>query len=65
MMKVPESAYEKWKISVVICYTDVRNGKPSHGGDRKSFRRDDFNLTNRNPWFSSFLISGIPLSMKC
>jgi hypothetical protein len=21
------------------------------------FRSDDFNLTNRNPWFSSFLVS--------
>jgi hypothetical protein len=31
------------------------------GDDRKS---DDFNLTKRNPWFSSFLVSSHPLSRK-
>ena len=29
-----------------------------------NFRSDDFNLTNRNPWFSSFLVSTYPLSRK-
>ena len=37
------------------------NGEPSHGVDRKS---DDFNLTKRNSWFSSFLVSSNPLSRK-
>jgi len=27
-------------------------------------RSDDFDLTNRNPWFSSFLVSTNPLSRK-
>jgi hypothetical protein len=38
------------------------NGQPGRGGDRKTF--DDFNLTKRNPWFSSFLVSSNPLSRK-
>jgi hypothetical protein len=29
-----------------------------------NFQSDDFNFTQRNPWFSSFLVSSIPLSMK-
>jgi hypothetical protein len=34
------------------------NGQPSHSGDSKTLEvSDDFNLTNRNPWFSSFLVS--------
>jgi hypothetical protein len=28
------------------------------------FRSDDFNLTKKNPWFSSFLVSSNPLSRK-
>ena len=29
-----------------------------------NFRSDDFNFIKRNPWFSSFLVSSIPLSKK-
>ena len=25
------------------------NGQPSHGGDRKTFEMDDYNVTNGNP----------------
>ena len=32
------------------------NGQPSHS--------DDFNLTKRNPWFSSLLVSSKPISSK-
>jgi len=39
------------------------NGQPSHGGDRKTVS-DDFNLTKRNRWFISFLVSSNPLSRK-
>jgi hypothetical protein len=35
------------------------SGQPSHSGDR-----DDFNLTKRNHWFSSFLVTSSPLSRK-
>jgi hypothetical protein len=30
----------------------------------ENFRSDDFNITKRNPWFSSFLVSSNPLSRK-
>jgi hypothetical protein len=36
---------------------------PSHGGDLKT-RSNDFNLTIRNPWFSSFFVCTNPLSRK-
>ena len=39
------------------------NGRPSHGDDRKTLS-EDFNWTKRNPWFSSFIVSSNPLSMK-
>jgi hypothetical protein len=55
------SVYDKWNISVVIVTQIFHNGQPGHGGNRKS---DDFNLTKRNPWFSSFLVSSNPLSRK-
>jgi len=29
------------------------SSQPSHGGDRKTL---DFNLTNKNIWFKSFLV---------
>jgi len=29
-----------------------------------NFRSDDFNLTTRNTWFSSFVFSSNPLSRK-
>jgi len=51
----PESVYNKWNISVVICDTDIRNGQSSHNGDRKSFEVMKLNFTNRKPGFSSFL----------
>jgi hypothetical protein len=34
-----------------------------HNGQPK-FRSDDFNMTERNPWFNSFLVSSNPLSRK-
>ena len=37
------------------------NGQPCHGGDRK-ISKCNFNLTNMNPWFSSFLVSSNPIS---
>jgi hypothetical protein len=49
-----EDRIVKWNISVIF-YT----GQPSHGGERKT---DEFNLTRRNPWFSSFLVSSNPIS---
>ena len=33
------------------------NGQPSHGWRPKNFRSDDFNLTERNPYFSSLFVS--------
>ena len=38
-----------WSFATLIFY----NTQPCHGGDRKTFS----NLTKRNPWFSSFLVS--------
>jgi hypothetical protein len=38
MRKGPGSVYDKWKISVVICDTDIPQRQPSHGGDRKLFK---------------------------
>jgi hypothetical protein len=35
------------------------NGQPSLGGEHKTF-----NITKRNLWFSSFLVSSNPLSRK-
>ena len=55
MIKGPDGDYDKLNISMVISYfvtvdqvmiATVRN-----------FQSDDFNLTTRNPWFSSFLVS--------
>jgi hypothetical protein len=43
-----------WSFVIQIFH----NGQPSH------FRSDDFNLTNRKTWFSSFLVSSNPLSRK-
>jgi hypothetical protein len=40
------------------------NVKPDHGGDRKTLEGDDFNLTTRNPWFSSLLVSSRHISRK-
>ena len=40
------------------------NGQPGRGADRKTFESDDFNLTKRNPWFSSILVSSNSLSRK-
>jgi hypothetical protein len=37
MRKGPESVYDKWNISVVICDTDIPLWSTSHGGDRKTF----------------------------
>jgi hypothetical protein len=37
MRKGPGSVYDKWKISVVICDTNIHNDQPSHGGDRRVF----------------------------
>jgi hypothetical protein len=53
MRKEPGSVNDKWNISVVICDTD----SPYRSSD-------DFNLTKRNPWLSSFLVSSNPLSRK-
>jgi len=39
MRKGPESVYDKWNISVVICGTYIHSGQPCHGGDRKTFER--------------------------
>ena len=36
MRKGPESAYDKWNISMVICDMFC-SGQPRHGGDRKTF----------------------------
>jgi len=33
-----------------------------HSGDRTTVQSDDFHLTNRNPWFSSLLVSSNLLS---
>jgi hypothetical protein len=33
------------------------NGQPSHSGDRNTFEVMTSNLTHRNHWFSSFLVS--------
>ena len=55
MIKGPDGDYDKLNISMVISYfvtvdqvmiATVRN-----------FHSDDFNLTTRSPWFSSFLVS--------
>jgi hypothetical protein len=54
MRKGPGSVYDKWNMSVVIY-----NGQPSLGGEHKTF-----NITKRNLWFSSFLVSSNPLSRK-
>ena len=41
----------------------IRNvNQVMHGGDSKNFRIDEFTLTTRNPWFSSFLVSSNLLS---
>jgi hypothetical protein len=48
-------AWNKWYHVTQM----LHNGQPSH-----DFRSDDFNLTKRNPWFSSFLVSSNPLSRK-
>jgi len=37
MRKGPESVYDKWKISVVICDTNVPQWLTSHGDDGKTF----------------------------
>jgi hypothetical protein len=37
MRKEPESVYDKWNISVVICDTDIYRCQPSHDGDGKTF----------------------------
>jgi hypothetical protein len=57
-----ESVY-KWNISVVICDTEVNQDMVA----TVSFEvmsHYDLNLTNRNPWFSSFLVSSNHLSRK-
>jgi len=59
MRKGPGSVYDKWNIYNPWSFVTqiFHNGQPSHGDDRKTF-----NLTKRNPWFSSFLVSSNPLS---
>jgi hypothetical protein len=37
MKKVSDYDYDKRNISVVITNTDIRDGQPSHVGDRKAF----------------------------
>ena len=37
MRKGPGSVCDKWNISMVICDTNIHNGQPSHGDDRKTF----------------------------
>ena len=37
MRKGPDCDFDKRNISIVICDTDIRNGYPSHVGDRKTF----------------------------
>ena len=61
MRKGSGSIYYKLNISWSFVTQIFHNGQPSQGGDRKS---DDFNLTNRNPCFSSFFVSSNPLSKK-
>jgi hypothetical protein len=37
MRKGPDYDYDKQNIYVTIFDMDIRNGQPSHGGDRKTF----------------------------
>jgi hypothetical protein len=53
-----------WTYSWSFVIQIFHNGQPIYGDDRKDFRSDDFNLTNRNPWISSFLVISNPLSRK-
>ena len=57
MRKGTGSAYYKWNISVVICDTDLPQRSSKSWWRPYNFRSDDFNLTKRNPWFSSYLAS--------
>ena len=44
--------------------TDVSQWLTKLSWRPKNFRSDDFNLSTRNPWFSSFLVSSNSLSRK-
>ena len=55
---------EKWNISVVISDRYFIMVNQVFGGDRKTFEAMTYNITKRNPWFSSFLVSINPLSRK-
>ena len=65
----PVISHERWKDQEVFTTSGTypwsfvthifHSGQQSHGGDRKNV-----NLTKRNPWFSSFLVSINPLSRK-
>ena len=47
MRNLPGSFYDTWNTAVVICDTAIL----------ENYRNDDFNLTNINPWLSSFLVT--------
>ena len=47
LRNLPGSFYDTWNIAVVICDTAIL----------ENYRKDYFNLTNINPWLSSFLVT--------
>ena len=57
MIKGPDGDYDKLNISMVICNTYSVTVDQVMIATIRNFQSDDFNLTTRNPWFSSFLVS--------
>ena len=55
--KGPDCEYDKRNISVFICDTYTPHMLTNSWWRHLNVRSDDFNLTTRNPCFSSFLVS--------
>ena len=69
----PVNSHERGQDRIVITtrrtyrwsfVTDVSQWLTKLSWRPKNFRSDDFNLSTRNPWFSSFLVSSNSLSRK-
>ena len=51
-------------VNRTYCATGIPNWLTKSWWRPQNLWNDDFNLTSKNPWFSSFLVSSKPLSKK-